>query len=272
MSVYSGPPCSRSSSSSSEQSYASDGPPFPTAESKTFLFPEHENLSTTQAITTSSPEELHTALTAPSRRGVQWVCQMGHGGRLDTNAWPSTPATVPHTGKRESREENATTAASALSSASSSGSTISSHEGSFYASLRMEQKIQHQQQRQQQQQRRRLRNRSGTGGPVASPTSALVGLSEHTSNTSFQPEIIYFGSTPSSASPTTTANGQAWSASTGQTPSSPFTPFSPSGVYQQQAAHYSSQPVLHQLQDQESNFAYRAYRPARLVCTAATLV
>lgn len=193
--------------------------------------------STTQDITVSCGDESSSApRTAPPHRGP-WVCQVYNGNRPDltikvpTLVLAPSQAAAPLSSSQEERSDQS----------SCSDDTISSHEGSFYASLRMEQKEAEKQQQQQQQQQGRRQN-PARDAYSNSLSSALTGASEQTSESSLQAEIINFGLTPTSVSPTI--------AITAMTPSSPFTPFSP--IAQQQQQHMPQPP------------SYCAFRPSCL--------
>ncbi|KPA78755.1 hypothetical protein ABB37_05872 [Leptomonas pyrrhocoris] len=172
--------------------------------------------STTQGITTSSWATRRSAPPTPTQRRGVWLCRMSHGKRQSAGEAQSTVFVLQVANTERPTEQNS-------DELTCSDDTISSHEGSFYASLRMEQEG-HSEQQQHQHQPPRGKMQAVH---VTSPASVLTGVSSETSESSFQPEIINFGFTPSSTSPTTTTTntaGNAWSTSLDQTPSSPFTP------------------------------------------------
>ncbi|KPI87509.1 hypothetical protein ABL78_3420 [Leptomonas seymouri] len=190
----------------------------------------------TQDVTTSTLETDCSPPQLPTRCRSFVVCQMYYGDRQHYCGRQPIAACTSNAAPERHPDRDA---------ADSTGSddTISSHEGSFYASLRLEQKFQ------QQQQQQRRRKRAARRTP---PTPAFYAASGRSSESSFRPDIISFGFSPPSSTPTTTTltAGNAWSVSTGRKSPSPF------------AASIQGSPCQSPMLQPPR--AYRSFRPASL--------
>jgi hypothetical protein len=190
-------------------------------ETKALLSFQSAPCNTTQGLTLSDTvdAQANTRRHAATQLHSLWACKMHHGRQPYLLEVPGVVLAPPAVVAR-----SPCTASPCAADSISSDSIISTHEGSFYASLRMEQRDHHQQQQPRQCDKRKEEKQ---GGCPTSPTSVITSSSNPTSSSSFPAEIINFSFTSVVATPTHLGNaaGNVWDVPTGQTPSSPFTPF-----------------------------------------------